>query len=350
VLRTVDVAVGIVRDRDGRVLLAQRTARQIAPAFWELPGGKIDPGETPRDAAARELFEETGVEARVLRPWIVYEHAFSTKRVRLHFFNATKWAGEPHGREGQRIAWADPWTPHVAPILASNERALFGLGLPAMYVQTHASKSGGAQAFAAAVLPRLLEAGVRLIEVCEPDMLADQRVVFARRVAEAARSFGARVLLDGTPLEAHRAGACGVHSAAPALRRLLARPQAKMWIAGCGDAGDLALAAALGADAAVVSCASVAELRELAEATPFPLYVRDVCGLTPQEARAAGAAGVAMSSLAVLGGRGLHALPRRAEDAQSPDDLQQIHHRRSAPQDIARAGPRRAADRSTNRL
>ena len=78
----VDVAACIVRSPDGRVLMAERTAGQISPGFWELPGGKVDPGETPRAAAARELNEEVGRSAEATRPWIAYEHAFPLRRVR----------------------------------------------------------------------------------------------------------------------------------------------------------------------------------------------------------------------------------------------------------------------------
>jgi len=96
----VDVAVCVVQKPDGQVLLTERTPRQVAAGFWEMPGGKIEPGETPAQAAARELQEETGLAATGLTPWIAYEHQFNTRRLRLHFFRTRAWQGTPRGGRG----------------------------------------------------------------------------------------------------------------------------------------------------------------------------------------------------------------------------------------------------------
>lgn len=55
------VAAAIVKD--GRLLLAQRTRPAELAGMWELPGGKVEQGETPAAALVRELHEELGVEA-----------------------------------------------------------------------------------------------------------------------------------------------------------------------------------------------------------------------------------------------------------------------------------------------
>ncbi|PTR30265.1 8-oxo-dGTP diphosphatase [Rhodococcus sp. OK519] len=54
------VAAAVIRD--GRLLLAQRTRPVELAGLWELPGGKVEPGESPADAVRRELREELGVE------------------------------------------------------------------------------------------------------------------------------------------------------------------------------------------------------------------------------------------------------------------------------------------------
>lgn len=303
-LPVVDVAACIVRSGDGRVLLAERSARQVSAGFWELPGGKIDRGETPPRTAARELYEEVGIEAHSLAPWAAYEHRFPTKRVRLRFFRVDDWTGTPHGREGQRVAWVDPAAPQL-PLLPSNDRVLLGLGLPPLYLQT----GNGALRQFLGELPAALSAGVRLIGVHEPQLAPDQRVAFVRRVADIGHPFGAHVLLAGSALEAQRAGATGVHSTAHDLRRGVARPPVRLWAVSCRDSEDLDRAISAGADFAVVSpvFASGASadrplgwdgLRALTSRSSIPIYAHGgVTAALLAQARRAGAVGIAASAI-----------------------------------------------------
>ena len=304
-LPAVDVAVGILQRPDGRVLVAERTKTQISAGFWELPGGKIDPGETAEQAVVRELAEEVGITAPSLRPWIRYTHSFRLRRVRLSFFRVERWVGEPQGREGQRLAWVDPAAPAVAPILPSVERVLLALGLPSICAVSDSGRHGGPERFLEA-LPQGLQGGIRLIQVREPGMAPDQRVLFARRVAALAGPHGARVSLVGTALETRRAGLIAMHSTAEQLRRTVARPRVSLWTVSCHDAADLQRAEHLGADAAIVSPvhASAAHpdlpplgwpgLQRLAAGASIPLYAQG--GMSPDQlatARDAGAIGIA---------------------------------------------------------
>jgi len=297
-----------VRRADGCVLLAQRTARQIAPGFWELPGGKVDAGETPAQAAAREVHEEVGLHAEALRPWAIHEHRFPRRSVRLHLFHVERWRGEPHGREGQRVAWIDPAAPAVGPLLPSNGRALFVLGLPQLAVFTDSHQAGGPQA-AIARLRRLLAVRRALVVVREHALAPGQIAAFAHRVAALARGHGAPVLVADAPHVAQQVGAAGMHSSSADLARRLARPDAALWSVSCHGAEDLGRAAALGADLAFVSpvlptsshpgaaALGFAGLARLAATAPIPLYAQGgLCPSHEAQARAAGAVGVAVSS------------------------------------------------------
>jgi 8-oxo-dGTP diphosphatase len=247
-----EVAVSIVSAPDGRVLVAERTPKQLSPGFWELPGGKIDPGESPQEAAIRELEEEIGIRALSLTPWIRYDHAFRMRRIRLHFFKVNEWVGTPHGREGQRVAWIDPGVPAVAPILPSVERVLNALGLPPLYAVCRSGDYDNVSDMMDHVRVGVRR-GLRLLQLRASNLSPDQRVALARRINAIVEPSGGRVLLVGSALEARRAGLTGLHSTAAQLRCLSSRPSVHLWLCSCHNDADLARAIQLGADAVVMS-------------------------------------------------------------------------------------------------
>jgi len=303
----VDVAVGVLRAPDGSVLLAERRPGKDAAGFWELPGGQIEPGESPAEAAARELHEEGGVDALELAPWRFYEHDFPAKRIRLHWFNVPRWSGEPKGREGQRLAWVDPAQPTVGPLLPSNELAMATLALPELVGVARVGRAPGAPDELLDRIPSLAADGLRLLIVRALDLAPGQRVQLTRRLSQLSRGTGLRLVLSGTALEARQAGACGLHSSAAALAGLIERPPTRLWAVSAHNARDLDRASALNADVALVSPVRSTDkhpdiqglgwdgLRELAAASPVPVYAQG--GLGPGDigaARAAGALGVAV--------------------------------------------------------
>jgi len=92
--------------RGGEVLIAQRRADQPMALQWEFPGGKIEAGESPEQALARELNEELGIEAtvgpRVTRIRHNYRHGGA---VDLQFFAVHEFAGELENRIFNQLRW-----------------------------------------------------------------------------------------------------------------------------------------------------------------------------------------------------------------------------------------------------
>ena len=82
--------------RDGRVLVARRGENaEHLPGAWEFPGGKIEDGETPEEAARRELAEETGLVAARVEPLTTAVFDYPDRRLRFHAYVATGFMGEP---------------------------------------------------------------------------------------------------------------------------------------------------------------------------------------------------------------------------------------------------------------
>ena len=97
------MVVGAAIVRDGRVLAARRTFPAEAAGRWELPGGKVEPGETPADALVREVAEELGCAIELTR-WLPGEVAIGERHV-LTVAVARLLDGEPDPREHDEVRW-----------------------------------------------------------------------------------------------------------------------------------------------------------------------------------------------------------------------------------------------------
>ena len=102
----VQVAIVVLR-REGRVLVRRRREGEHLAGLWEFPGGKIRPGETPVDAARREMREEMALEAEGLSPLGCIEHAYPERTVALHVFEGIC-VGDPSPPDGAAWAWVTP--------------------------------------------------------------------------------------------------------------------------------------------------------------------------------------------------------------------------------------------------
>jgi 8-oxo-dGTP diphosphatase len=303
------VVAGVLERADGRVLITQRPPGKAYAGYWEFPGGKVEPGESPRAAIARELAEELAIEVEVAHPWLRRRFDYPHARVDLRFFRIPRWRGEPRGCESQAVSWERVEAPGVAPMLPANGPVLAALALPTVYAITQAVEAGEQTQLAA--LEVALGDGLRLLQVREPGMDPAALPGFGRRVVDRAHACGARVLVNADASLARTLGADGVHLKSTQLASLGARPDLPLVGASCHGAGELARAQALGCDFAVLGpvlptrshpgAATLGWARFAALVEPVELPVFALGGLGPRDletARAHGAHGIAMQRAA----------------------------------------------------
>jgi 8-oxo-dGTP diphosphatase len=308
VKKVVEVAAAVILRQDAHgqseFLLGQRAADTFYPGYWEFPGGKVEPGETPREALVRELHEELEIEVLAATPWIVREHVYEHAHVRLNFFRVTAWRGELRDHVHAALAWQRADALSVSPMLPANAPVLAALRLPAFYAITHAWEIGVTAQQAA--LETALHGGLRLVQLREARLPERQRLAFCRTAVALCRRHAARVLVNGDVALARQLGADGVHLPATLLRQLRVRPEFPLVAASCHTAEELTQAVRLGCDFAVLGPVRPTTTHPdqpgigwdgfaaLAAGSPLPLY--GLGGLTAVElpaALAAGAQGVA---------------------------------------------------------
>jgi 8-oxo-dGTP diphosphatase len=121
--------VGAVIRRDGLILCAQRGFVGSLPGMWEFPGGKIEPGESPRAALQREVAEELGCHVTVYSQVAstAYEYDFGV--VTLTTFYCELVDGTPMLSEHEEVRWLKPselmsldWAPADLPAVAAIQR------------------------------------------------------------------------------------------------------------------------------------------------------------------------------------------------------------------------------------
>ncbi len=107
-MKIIHVVAAALVDGEGRVLLAQRPDGKSLAGLWEFPGGKLEPGESPEAALARELDEELGIAQPQLEPFTFVSFAYPDFHLVMLLYWCRAWAGVPVGRDGQALRWETP--------------------------------------------------------------------------------------------------------------------------------------------------------------------------------------------------------------------------------------------------
>ncbi|MEW9573765.1 Nudix family hydrolase [Rhodanobacter sp. Si-c] len=301
------VLAGVLRDREGRVLLAERPAGKHLAGLWEFPGGKREPGETPLAALARELDEELGIALLEAEPLIRVPWRYHERELLLDAWCVTRWRGEPRPLEGQGLRWCLPMQADPATLTPADRAILQALRLPRHYLITPAEALPVERGAWFERIGRAIEAGERLLQLRLPHWPREEVREFAASLLPLARHHGAQLLLNAD-IEGARLLGIGVHLTGAQLATPGTRPLPLQQAVGasCHDAAQLMQALRLEADFATLSPVMAtashpqaqplgwAGFQALAEAAAMPVYAQG--GTAPArlaQARAAGAQGVA---------------------------------------------------------
>lgn len=250
--KRVHVAVGVIYNADGKILVAQRSVQQHLGGLWEFPGGKVESGESVNAALTRELHEELGIHVQAQSPLCKICHDYGDKSVLLDVWNVESFEGNPHGREGQPLRWLARQQLKPDEFPEANRAIIRALQLSDYLALVPAqSDLSVIENFSQQLPDRCL---VRLRQNTQsPDSERLPRLLNALE----ASGHGVIVDLASASDESWRmlTGVSGVHANRHILQQMTQRPAPEhlLFGASCHNADELAKAAACGADYVLLS-------------------------------------------------------------------------------------------------
>ncbi len=306
----VHVAVAIIQNKSGQVLVARRAADADQANCWEYPGGKIEPGESVFDALVREIKEELGLEIGQATPIMRVPYKYSDeKSVLLDIWRVEEYTGSPVGREGQPIQWCGINNPGDLAFPRANKKITTMLQLPPIYGITPSKKINASE-----FIPKLdlaLNNGLELIQIRQPEMSQPELESFTDQVLARCSKFNTRVLVNTDFDNAQHMGAHGAHINSKILMQLPDKIFDKqlMVAASCHNKEELSKAEKIGVDFVVLSPVQKTKSHpgaitlgwkkfdKLARECNLPVFaLGGMSQETIKEAKLAGAVGVAMLS------------------------------------------------------
>ena len=309
--KIVEVAAAVMLRADGQeFLLAQRPEGKVYAGYWEFPGGKVEPGESVREALIRELQEELGITVTACSPWLTRQFTYPHATVRLHFWRVTAWDGEigiTAPLEHAAVNWEKCGkSASVTPILPANDPILKALSLPTAMAITMAETEG--TEVQVERLEAALSNGLRLIQIRDKNWPSAQRLWFAEVVTRLVHNHpNALVLINDDAHIARCVGADGLHLSSASLIECTQRPDFEWVGASCHNVLELAKAVELGCDYALLgpvlptlthpeaSPMGWAEFTRLITDCPIPVFaLGGMQGDMMLEAQQNGAHGMAM--------------------------------------------------------
>lgn len=247
----VEVAVAIIRDASGRVLVNKRQHGKPFAGKWEFPGGKIEPGESAAQALVRELDEELGISIVQQRPLITFPYSYDDLTVYLRVNEVLQHEGKVSGREDQALDWVAPDELNGIDLLAANAAIVSAVVLPRICLITDAQRFGALRTL------ELLASHVQnrriLLIVREKTMAPHELAAFVASALDICRPQGSLVCVHADCDTEQPGMADGIHLPARALAEGTLPEGGGLTGASCHTDGEVRSAGEMGADYALLS-------------------------------------------------------------------------------------------------
>ncbi|MDT8427728.1 MAG: Nudix family hydrolase [Pseudomonadales bacterium] len=241
------MAVGVIRNEEGAVLIAQRARDSHQGGLWEFPGGKIEADENVTEALARELAEELGIQVQAQSPLCQIAHDYGDRSVLLDVWSVDRFAGTPQGLEKQPLRWLPVDQLQAAEFPQANRAIIRRLKLPEMIAISGDAEDE--QNFHDR-FEQVLALGLKLVYLRVKELSEEGLRQRAQRCAQLCQIYNAAFVLNADPELAIECGASGFHANSQLLLASNERPvpDTMLFGASCHDEQQVRHAMAIGAD------------------------------------------------------------------------------------------------------
>lgn len=247
-MHPLQVAVGVVKNPEGKILISYRHAALHQGGLWEFPGGKIEPSETAEAALARELKEEMNIDVVSAVPLITIRHRYPDRFVQLNVFLVEQFSEEAESCEGQPFKWVAPYELDQYEFPSANRPIIAAAKLPPYY----AILDDSAPDLLLPNLQKILNRGIKLIQARLKKLSPAAVATFIEQAYPLCQRHQA-VLLMNSAVDCP-AAVDGIHLTSRDLMMLTERPENCRWLAAsCHNLEQLQQAQNIGVDFAVLA-------------------------------------------------------------------------------------------------
>lgn len=217
----IHVAVGVIHNSQGQILIAKRPSHLHQGGLWEFPGGKVQTGEYVIVALHRELHEELAITIQSTRPLIQIRHDYGDKQVWLDVHEVLQFTGRPHGCEGQEIKWVSIDDLHCYQFPVANLPIMTCLQLPEQYLVTGEFKD---QQDCLHRVQNALLRGIRLIQLRAKHLSEQEYLVLAEKILDLCQQYQAKLILNTSVENFMKSNAHGLQLTSQRLLNYSLRP------------------------------------------------------------------------------------------------------------------------------
>ena len=192
-LNVVHVAVGVIQNQHGQILIAKRHKDSHQGGLWEFPGGKVEKNESILDALKREIFEELGIEFTLANPLTRIHHEYEDKSVILDVWKIGEFTGEAAGKEGQAIKWVNLSDLMQYEFPEANLPIIKSIQLPDKYLIIGHFKN---EEDLLIRINNCIENGIKLVQFRAPNLAEEAFFNFAKKVFVRCEKKDVKLLLN----------------------------------------------------------------------------------------------------------------------------------------------------------